>query len=252
MRFVWRYEDYVKKESFPAIFKAVLPMMLLPVKQWDLQTAGNVNQYIANSQTVAERIQRIYGRDSVIINPPVDCNLFVPKAFDLDYFLVISRLNAYKRIDLVVEAFNQLELPLKIVGDGPCRRALQEKAKANIEFVGRLPDQQLAECLSACRALIFPGEEDFGIVPLEAMACGRPVIAYDAGGARETVVAGKTGLFFEQQTAQALVKVIKEFQFMTFEKVVIRQQAAQFSQEIFAEKIKSLVNQKYQQFYESA
>jgi len=246
MRFVWRYEDYVKRESIPPFLKEMLPFMLEPVKKWDLQTAGPVDFFIANSGTIAQRIKRTYGRESVIINPPVEAGFFRPLPLDHDYFLVVSRLNAYKRIDIVVEAFTGLDFPLKIIGDGPDRGNLQEKAGPNVEFLGRLSDQDLSKHLAQCRSLIFPGEEDFGIVPLEAMACGRPVIAYKAGGAKETVVEGKTGLFFEEQTPEALSEVVQGFQFTSFSKEEIRQHARRFDKDNFKKKIKDFVEKKYE------
>lgn len=247
MRFVWRYEDYVKRESIPMFMKGILPLMLEPIKKWDLQTADKVDFFVANSRTVAKRIKNTYGRGSVIINPPVDCGLFKPSNLDHDYFLVVSRLNTYKRIDIVVEAFNKLELPLKIIGDGPDRRNLQRMAGPNIEFLGRKLDQELAKYMAQCRALIFPGEEDFGIAPLEAMSAGRPVIAFRAGGAEETVLDGKTGIFFEKQSVESLVQAMKRFQFATFSKREIREHAEKFDKKIFKQKIKNFVEQKFRE-----
>jgi len=245
-RFVWRYADYVRREEFPRWTKALLPFLLEPVKKWDRENSRAVDQFIAISRAIAERIKEIYGRDSVIIYPPVETGFFQPSAVDRDHYLVISRLNYYKRIDLVVRAFNRLELPLKIIGDGPARRSLQKIAGPNIEFLGRLGDEETARYLAECRALIFPGEEDFGIVPVEAMACGRPVIAFKSGGALETVVEGETGLFFSPQTAEALSAAVKRFKFAVFNKTVIRQQALRFSKENFKERIAALVKQKYE------
>ena len=247
MRFVWRYEDYVKRESIPSVMKSVLPLFLEPIKKWDLQTAQQVDFFIANSVNVAERIKKTYGRESVIINPPVECGFFKPSAVDLDYFLVVSRLNPYKRIDIVVEAFNQLELPLKIIGRGPDQGNLQKRTGPNIEFLGRLPDQELVRYMAECRALIFPGEEDFGIVPIEAMATGRPVIAYKAGGAKETVIEGKTGVFFEKQSAESLIQALKRFQFTSFNKKEIRKHAEKFDKQIFKQKIKEFVEQSFKE-----
>lgn len=243
-RFVWRYEDYLKRESIPDFLKFFLPFFLEPIRKWDLQTSANVDYFVANSSNVADRIQKTYGRESVIINPPVEESFFKPSALTADYFLVVSRLNSYKRIDLVVEAFNKLDLPLKVIGDGPDRRKLQKIAGPNIEFLGRLPDQELAKYLAQCQALVFPGEEDFGIVPLEAMAAGRPVIAYQAGGAKETVVDGETGIFFNEQTPAALAQAVKRFQFETFDKKKLGAHAEQFNKEAFKQKIRSFVDQR--------
>jgi glycosyltransferase involved in cell wall biosynthesis len=247
MRFVWRYADYVRREGLPGIVKQLLPFCLEPVKEWDCRNSRRVDTFIANSQTVAGRIKEIYGRDSVIIFPPVETELFRPSAVDRDYYLVVARLNYYKRVDLAVQAFNRLDLPLKIIGDGPARSALQKMAGPNIEFLGRLDDEETARYLAECRALIFPGEEDFGIVPVEAMACGRPVIAYQAGGALETVVEGETGLFFFPQTAEALASAVKKFRFTAFNKTAVRQRAGLFAKEKFKERIAELVRKKYEE-----
>jgi len=244
MRFVWRYDDYVARESIPGWAKSILPFLLEPVRRWDLQTAAKVDSFIANSRNVAERIKQTYGRESVIINPPVDCDYFKPASMDHDYFLVVSRLNSYKRIDLVIETFNQLDLPLKIIGAGPDKRKLQQIARPNVEFLGRRTDEEVAQHLAECRALVFPGDEDFGIVPLEANASGRPVIAFQAGGALETVVDGETGVFFDEQTPQSLGLAIKRFQFESFDKQRLRQHALKFDKEVFKRKIKDFVDQK--------
>lgn len=244
MRFVWRYEDYVRRESIPAVIKDILPFLLEPLKKWDLQTARGVDQFIANSVNVAGRIAQTYQRESVIINPPVEVGLFQPSAVDRDYFLVVSRLNAYKRIDTVVKAFKQLDMPLKIVGDGPMRKNLEKIAGPNTEFLGKLSDHALARRLAECRALVFPGEEDFGIAPLEAMASGRPVIAYKAGGAVETVVEGETGLFFTEQTPGALAEAVKRSRFIAFDKKKIQAHAKKYDKEIFKAKIKGLIEEK--------
>jgi len=247
MRFVWRYQDYIKWEPVPAFIKQFLPWLLEPIKRWDLQTAQKVDYFIANSRTVAERIKKIYRRESVIINPPVDCSFFKPSDQDQDYFLVVSRLSPYKRIDLAVEAFKKLDLPLKIIGDGPARKKLEAAAGENIEFLGKIGDAELRQRLAGCRALVFPGEEDFGIVPLEAMACGRPVIAFNGGGAQETIIDGENGVFFESQTADSLMRAVEKFQFMVFNKTSIREHAQKFDKEIFKLKIKEFVTERLKQ-----
>ncbi|MFA6549341.1 MAG: glycosyltransferase [Candidatus Margulisiibacteriota bacterium] len=249
MRFVWRYDDYVKRESFPRWIKSFLPFVLAPIKKWDIQTIGNVDRYVSISRVIQERIRGLYGRESDIIYPPVECDLFRPSKEDCDYFLVVSRLNSYKRIDIVVEAFNCLDIPLKIIGDGPDRKNLERLAHRNIEFLGRLSDAETARHLAACRALIFPGEEDFGIVPVEAMSAGRPVIAYRSGGAVETVREGVSGMFFTEQTAESLVQTIKKFQFATFDKSKIRLEAEKFDKAIFKDKIKKFVEKTYEGKY---
>lgn len=245
-RFLWRYHDYVARESFPAWLKAGLPWLLEPLKKWDLNNCAQVDFFVAISHHVAERIKKIYDRESDIIYPPVDTELFKISNLNKDYFLLLSRLNAYKRVDLVIDAFNQLKLPLKVVGDGPLRRSLEAGAQANIEFLGRRPDNEIADLLAQCRALIFPGEEDFGIVPLEAQASGRPVIAYNAGGAKETIVDGETGLFFTPQTAAALSLAVQRCNFTSFDKLKLRQNALRFDKKVFQKRISEYVQSKYQ------
>jgi len=247
MRFAWRYEDYVKREEIPGWLKGLLPYFLEPIKKWDRQNSQGVDYFIAISGAVAERVKKIYGRESVIIYPPVDCAYFQPSNLDRDYYLVVSRLNHYKRIDIVIEAFNELDLPLKIIGDGPARRSLERLAHSNIEFLGSCRDQELASYLAECRALVFPGEEDFGIAPMEAMSCGRPVIAYKAGGALETIVEGETGLFFLSQTPQALIQAVMRFKFERFDKKKIRQHALKYDKAIFKRKIEGFVKEKYEE-----
>lgn len=246
MRFVWRYDDYVKREGYPAFIKNILPVILGPVKRWDIETAREVDYFIAISKTIADRIKKTYGRESDIIIPPVECSLFRPSSQAQDYFLVLSRLNAYKRIDLAVKAFNKLDLALRIIGDGPDKKSLERMANPNILFLGRVSDEELAGNLAECRALIFPGEEDFGIVPVEAMASGRPVIAYRAGGAKETVLDGETGIFFDKQDVDSLVNAVKRFQFMTFDKKKIREWAEGFDKEVFKNKMREFINTKFE------
>jgi glycosyltransferase involved in cell wall biosynthesis len=247
MRFVWRYDEYVKREELPAFAKRLLPFLLEPIKKWDLESSRQVDCFVAISETVAERIRKIYGRDSVIIYPPVESDFFRPGGVDCDYFLIISRLNAYKRLDVAVDAFREADLPLKIIGAGPAKNALRQLAGPNTEFLGRLSDPEIASLLAGCRALIFSGEEDFGIVPVEAMACGRPVIAYRAGGALETIIDGETGIFFWPQTPAALGEALQRFRFLSFDKQRVRRQAQKFSKPLFQERIAKLVREKYEE-----
>ncbi len=179
-----------------------------------------------------------------MIYPPVDTSPFSPCDRPGDYFLCVSRLVPYKRIDLAIRAFNLLGYPLRIVGKGIEERRLRAMAHSNIEFLGWLPRERLAEEYAGCRALIFPGEEDFGIVPVEAQASGRPVIAYGIGGARETVVEGKAGIFFNHQTPQSLIEAIRRFQDLTFDLQDCVANAQRFTKEVFVMKIKDFVEEK--------
>jgi glycosyltransferase involved in cell wall biosynthesis len=246
-RFIWRYEDYVSKENIAPFLKQFLPFLLEPLKKWDLSNNRTIDYFVAISAAIAGRIERIYGRPSVIIYPPVETAYFRPSGIDGDYYLIVSRLNAYKRLDLAVGAFNELDLPLKIVGDGPARQQLERQARPNIEFLGRRSDEDVKRLLAECRALIFPGEEDFGIVPLEAMASGRPVIAFRAGGAVETISDGETGIFFEEPSARSLVNAVNRFKFTVFNKEKLRRQALKFDKKVFQEKIGRLIREKYEE-----
>ena len=243
-RFLWLFHLYAQREEFNPLIKLILPALLAKQKEWDIKNSKQVDYFIANSKNVALRIKEFYGRDSVVINPPINTSLFKPRNEQGNFFLVVSRLNTYKRIDVVVRTFNQLGLPLKIIGEGPDRQTLETMAKDNIEFLGALPERELADYYAACKALIFPGEEDFGMVPLEAMASGRPVIAYAKGGALETVVPGSTGVFFAQQETASLLAAIEEFEKLNFDLQKIRKFAEGFDQEIFKQKIKDFINEK--------
>jgi glycosyltransferase involved in cell wall biosynthesis len=207
-----------------------------------------VDIFVAISHYVADRIWKYYRREAEVIYPPVNTSwLEISPRVD-DYFLLAGRLIPYKRADIVVEAFNRLGLPLKVAGTGTELDSLRAVAGPNVEFLGRVSDQELKDLYSHCQALIFPPEEDFGIVPLEAMAAGRPVIAYRKGGAMETVVEGETGIFFDRQDTQSLVDAIKAFDAGDFEPERARQQALKFDVEVFKEKMRRFVDQAWKRF----
>ena len=234
MRWVWRYEDYAGREGFSRAARAVLPPMISALKRWDLTASQQPDYYIANSRVVARRIKKIYGRDATVIHPPIETDRFALAEKTDDYYLVLSRLMPYKRIDLAIEACNLLKRPLVIIGDGPDRQRLEKLAGPTIRFLGRQPDSVVSRRASRCRALLFPGEEDFGMSPLEVNAAGRPVIAYNAGGAIETVVDGETGLFFDEQTPHSLAAAIEEFETRTWFPRAIRQHAMKFDSTVFS------------------
>jgi glycosyltransferase involved in cell wall biosynthesis len=244
MRFAWNYYDYIKGERVGRRVQAVLPLVLNYVRLWDEATAGRVDAYIANSRMVARRIRKRYGRQATVINPPVDTGQYRPDPTARgDYFLIVSRLIPYKRIDLAVDAFNKLGLPLKIVGKGRQEAELRARAGPNIEFTGAVSDAELRKLYAGCKAFVFPGMEDFGISPVEAQASGRPVIAYGAGGALETVVPGVTGEFFKQQTVDSLAEAVASFDPANYDPADIRRHAESFDTEVFKRRIAEFVQQ---------
>ncbi len=214
MRYVWdQYHVYMK--SAGRLSRLVLPHVAHKLRGWDVTSAARVDAFAANSNHVAARIAKYWRRDAAVVAPPVDLDAFAPVAPDQvgDFYLWAGELAGYKRPDLLIEAFNRLGLPLVVIG-GPdkARAGLERDAADNITFLGRAPFDVLRDHLARCKALVFPGEEDFGIVPVEAMASGRPVIAYDRGGARDTVVNGKTGLLFQDQSVAGLIAAIQHFE----------------------------------------
>ena len=250
MRYIWDlYDEYFGGRISLAGW--VMPLLRGYLQRWDVATAQRPWALAANSHTVAERIRRIYGRAATVIHPPVRTHPFEASDRDDGYYLIVSSLVPYKRIDTAIAAFNRLRRPLRIVGDGPEARRLQRASGAGIEFLGWLSDDQVAQQLARCRALVFPGEEDFGIVPVEAMACGKAVIAYGRGGATETIVplgaaAGRapTGLFFDRPGADALIAAVERFERerSAFQPAAIRAHALAFSEGRFRERFGAFVD----------
>ncbi|MFA5157490.1 MAG: glycosyltransferase [Candidatus Omnitrophota bacterium] len=249
-RFLWDYDRYIEKEPLAGITKFILSMVIRPLRNRDMQSSKGVRHFIAISNNIREKIKRIYRRPSDVIYPPVSVSGLTVSTCKEDYFLVVSRLVAYKRIDLVIEAFNRLRKPLRIVGDGPYRSALEKMAGSNVAFLGSMDQESLWESYRHCRAVIFPGDEDFGIVPVEAQAFGRPVIAYASGGALETVRDGVTGVFFKQATAEALVSAVERFEGLesSFDPAEIRRNALRFDKTVFEAELKRFIDTKYAEF----
>ncbi len=250
MRFVWDSEAYLSRENINPFFKLILPWVLARLKRWDINTVKRVHYFIGISDHIRNRIKLVYHRNADVIFPPVEISSFYISDVHEDYFLVLSRLNAYKRVDLVIEAFNQLGLPLIIIGAGPYMDTLKKMANSNIRFLGKVSQDEVAHYLSKSRGLIFSGLEDFGIAPVEAMASGKPIIAYAGGGALETVVDGTTGLFFKEQTPESLIEAIEKFTTMEFDPKIIRRHAEKFDKEIFKSKISAYVSEKFTEFKE--
>ncbi|HEX3244882.1 MAG TPA: glycosyltransferase [Chloroflexota bacterium] len=242
MRWAWRYHDYVNRERLGRLARMALPPVMNYLRVWDVAAANRVDSFVAISRAVADRIWKFYRRQASIIYPPVDTQAFQPTGPADDFFLVASRLIPYKRVDLVVDAFNSLGLPLKIVGDGRDRSALQARARENIEFMGRVSDAELRDLYARCRAFIFPGEEDFGIAPVEAQACGRPVIAFAAGGALDTVLDGTTGTYFRDQTPESLIEAVRRCDSSDWSSEAIRANAERFSVATFQSRFTELVS----------
>jgi glycosyltransferase involved in cell wall biosynthesis len=249
MRYVWDLRDAYLSGGTSLIARAGLSLSRSYLQRWDLRSANRVDQFIANSNNVAAKIERLYGRSAKVIYPPVDVDRFCVTERQESYYLIVSALVPYKRIDIAVDAFGAIQKPLKIVGDGPLWRDLQRRARSNIEFLGYVNDASLPELYSRCQALIFPGEEDFGLVPLEAQASGRPVIAYGKGGALETVlplgnrVDAPTGIFFQEQTVDGLIAAVRTFEDnrQTFVDMAIRQHACRFSRDRFKAQISDYI-----------
>ncbi len=246
MRWCWNYDEYVEREHLGRAARTVLPMFIAGLRVWDQTSSMRVDHFIANSPVVAERIKKYYRRDAVVIPPPVDASrfLFDPTTPIEDYFLILSRLIPYKRIDLAIEACNRLQLPLLIIGGGRDLERLRKLAGPTIRFLGRLPDEEVLYYYAHCRAFLFPGEEDFGITPLEAQASGRPVIAYGAGGALASVVDGVTGTFFHEQTVDSLAKTLASFDERTYDPQTIRNHALEFDMPRFRRRILQFVEAK--------
>jgi glycosyltransferase involved in cell wall biosynthesis len=243
-RFLWMYHDYVAFESLPRAARALLPWIVTPLRTWDYVAAQRVDYFIAGSHNAARRIVKYYRRESDVVHAPVDVSEFTPSGSMGDYFLVISRLQPYKRIDLAVEACNRLGVPLKVAGVGPDLERLRRMAGPTVEILGHVSDSQRRSLLARCRAFIFPGEEDYGLTPLEAMASGRPVVAYRAGGALETVKDGVTGVFFDEPDAGALMHALNSFD-DRFDPGAIRAHAASFDIPVFKRKMYETLAQRY-------
>lgn len=239
-RYLWQdRENYVKTLPYPYAVKMAVQPVLNRLKKWDLRAAEKIDLYIANSAEVQGRIKRYYDRDSEVIYPPVDTQFFrpdknIPKE---NYFFTASRLEPYKKIDLVVETFNRLNLPLMVAGSGSQLEHLRKLAKPNVRILGRVGDKKLKELFQKSKAFVFPAYEDAGIMMLEAMACGTPVIAYRGGGALEFVEPGVTGEFFEEQIVESLSKAVLEFRASVYSSEKLAEKAKRYDKKVFREKI---------------
>lgn len=276
-RYVWDYQGYAAREGFGRWLGLALRPAIKRLQRWDFEAAqppaplsppllggegkdkylsplsgggrGGVNHFIAISTDIQARIKKFYQRDSVIIYPPVDTARFRPVERPAgDYYFIVARLIPYKRIDLAVQAMNRLGRRLIVVGDGRDRAALAAMAGPTVEFKGRRPWAEVVELMAHCRAFLFPGFEDFGIAPVEAQAAGRPVIAYAGGGALDTVKENQTGLFFREQSVEALIESIEQFEKYSFDPAAARTNAERFSIPRFRQELGDFVAQKWREF----
>ena len=249
MRYAWvDMNQYIKQSNFFSPLKMIIPFLLSYLRVWDRASADRVDKFIAISKYVKTRIGHFYQREADVIYPPVNGNLYeVSKEID-NYYLIVGRQVAYKKTNIAIEAFNSLGLPLVIVGDGPELKKLKRGARTNIKFMGRLSNAEIKKFYSRACAFIFPQEEDFGITPLEAMASGRPVIAFRGGGAQETVVEGITGTFFSEQTPACLVDTIRRFDQKKYNPATIRQHALRFDVSFFKKNFKEYVEKNWEEW----
>jgi len=238
MRYLWdMYDDYYRNTGVPG--KIAMSLFKRPLRGYDLKSADTVDRFIANSHFVAERIERIYGRTSTVIHPPVNVDFFAQGNYAKgDYYLFAGQLIPYKRPDLAIAACERMNRKLIVAGDGSMRRELEKNAGSNVTFTGRMQHERLRELYAGAKALIFPGIEDFGIVPLEAQATGTPVIALGAGGALETIIPDMTGLFFDRPNVESLCHAIETFEMKKFSPDYLTEHAKKFSAERFRSEIK--------------
>ncbi|MFA6527937.1 MAG: glycosyltransferase [Candidatus Gracilibacteria bacterium] len=250
MRYVWDdCHRYIREYPWPKAIKSIAPYVLHDIRLWDRLAAERVDYFISNSNYIGERIKKYYRKDSKTIYPPVDTEGFYESKDVSPFYLAVGRLIPYKRFDIIVEAFNHLGFPLKIAGNGPEMKRLKRIANDNIEFLGYVKDEELRELYSKCKAFIFPQVEDFGIAPVEAMASGRPVIAYAEGGALETVSDGVSGMFFKTQSAEALIKAVLKFKERKFDSFKIKESVKDFSQQRFENDLKGFIKKKWSEFH---
>ncbi|HEX3927067.1 MAG TPA: glycosyltransferase [Gemmatimonadales bacterium] len=242
MRFGWEFARYAAREEWRAPTRLLLRPLVEHVRRWDVRTARRPTGYLANSTAGARKIARCYGANAAVVHPPVEVDRFCPAPTTDDFHLVVARLVGYKRVDLAVEAFNRLGRPLVVIGDGPARASLERIAAPHIRFLGRVSDAEVARHYARCRALIIPGEEDFGLTPLEANAAGRPAIAFGAGGALDTVQHGVTGMLFPEQTTAALAAAVTASDAIAWNTDRLRSHAGGFSEARFRERMTGAID----------
>ncbi len=241
MRYLWGFEEVYFKSYFAPV-RWLIQGISSGLRNWDIQSNSTVNEFISNSDNVRKRIQQYYGRDARVIYPPLDAAHYQPAGkAPQDYYLVVSHFVPYKRLDIVIKAFNELDRQLLVVGSGPMEKEYRKiRRSEKISFLGSISDAKLKQLYSEAKALIFPAEEDFGIVPLEAQSCGAPVIAFGKGGSLESV---KTGIFFDQQTPAAVRQAVLEFEKKPFNRNLISKKVQDFDRGFFKERVRNFVNE---------
>jgi len=252
IRYAWDlYHQYLRESGLDRGLKGMLAKYFLhKIRLWDASTANRVDHYVANSRYIARRIKKTYGKPSDVIYPPVDVDKFTLREAKEGFYLTASRMVPYKKIDLIVEAFSQTDKKLLVIGDGPDMAKIKSKAGKNVELLGFADDETMADLMGRAKAFVFAAEEDFGITPVEAQACGTPVICFGRGGARETVRDGESGLYFMEQNAKELLAAVAKFEqnYDKFEPTKIRENSLKFSRARFEAEIKSYVEKKYEEF----
>ena len=258
MRYAWDlYPEYLRNSG--GITRFAMRRMMSGIRQWDLASASRVDLFLCNGREVARRIRKVYRRDAVVIHPPIETVFFTPSEQDNtvrsgaelgEAYLTVGRLIPYKRVDLAVQACTAAGKRLDVIGDGPEMNRLRSTAGPTVRFLGFLPDDEIREAYRSCRAFLFPGLEDFGMTPLEAQACGRPVLAYGRGGALETVKDGETGIFLEEQTLESLLQSMEEFESRSWNPALIRKHAEGFSRDGHKERILSTLKRGWTDFFD--
>ncbi|WP_457623725.1 glycosyltransferase family 4 protein [Persephonella sp.] len=254
IRYAWDlYHQYLKEANLISGIKGKIAKTILHyIRIWDLSTVNRVDHFIAISNYISRRIKKVYGRESTVIYPPVEVDKFELYTKKEDFYLTASRMVPYKKIDLIVEAFSKIpDKKLVVIGDGPDFEKIKKKAGKNVELLGYQPFEVLKDYMQRAKAFIFAAEEDFGIIPVEAQACGTPVIAFGKGGATETVIDGETGIFFKKQSVESLIEAVKNFEDVEdkFDFQKIRKNAERFSKERFKKEIKEFIDKKIEDFF---
>lgn len=253
IRYAWDlYFRYLKEAGLQSGLKGLIAKKILHnIRLWDSTTANRPDAYIANSRYIARRIAKVYGKKAEVIYPPVEVDSFTLEEKKDNYYMTASRMVPYKKIDVIVEAFSKMpEKKLIVIGDGPDFNKIKQKASKNIELLGYQPFEVLKTTMQKAKAFVFAAEEDFGIIPVEAQACGTPVIAYGKGGACETVKEGETGLFFDDQRVESLIKAVEAFEKEEFDPQAIRRHAMQFSKERFEKEYYGFIESEKEKFFE--